>query len=214
MGYNLDLKFDHKKKHFFLSPVLGISSPPGGRPTDPSQSSHDLYYGIKGGQLGRTGWYISYLMSYKSIEPDIVINNLSYKPLIDISGYYYFSELRYDDLINHFSFSAGATQQILKPLFIYAGAGYFTRECYANAERRLYSEDYSLETQGVPKYQEAWIYMDEYSFSGIDVEGGIQLRIKRRFLLDVGFSSQYEINKGFALRNNDLLIGLGYSIFK
>jgi len=212
-GHNYTMEYDFRKRSFFVSPVLGIASPKGGRPFGPEDSRFNYSFGITLGQIGKTSWYFSAMTYYKAVEPDFVYYPGShiYYPFVDISGSYYFSDMAYDDLINHISLSAGVTRQLTNSLFIYAGVGYYQRKCYAMAEKRNYGVDYSLEEEGLPLYDEAWIYMLKDSFIGANLEAGLMFRIAKHYMGHFGISNHLWIESGVYPGSFDYVIGLGYN---
>lgn len=125
-------------------------------------------FGIRFGQLGRTSWYVEARASLLAFNnPQYIFSN---GDIIDYNQDDYY-EISGGKGWQAYSFVGGLTQQISRNLFLYAGAGYGVEKYILELNNYHYSDPIAI--------SESLAEFKEYSTSGIEVDAGMMLNLKR-----------------------------------
>lgn len=202
------LDYDYSRKRFFLMPSISFSNPPGGISWESDENPLNISYGFTFGMYGGTGFFISCKGHYKAVEPDLIFNSreMTYTSTADYSGYYFSSTVDYDNVVNNILIAAGITQQLSKKLFVRAGGGYYLRKCYSSADKWSYEDGQSPDQ--LP--DEAWFYMVDESFAGMNLLAGLSINIPKNLLFDLHISGHFEFADDMLFRSTDIGIGVAY----
>lgn len=141
-----------RKKHIFVSYSGSYFSP----------------FGIRFGQIGKTGWYIAARANSKFATK--VDHSTDSTGIIDYngSGYYEFDGKEFK---KNYTVSAGFNFQCSWNFFIFIGAGYGTTQLLWHINEYSYPDDVQT--------GDAYAKHSDYSYSGLEIEAGITIRIKK-----------------------------------
>jgi hypothetical protein len=151
--------------------------------------------GLQFGQLGKTGWYVS-----ARANPNILKKanyNCNNKGIIDYTGkgYYVFDDKEEQKC---YSVTAGLNFQMGWNFFWYLGAGYGTNQLLWHINEYTYPDD---ERAG-----DVYARYTDYSYSGLEIETGFIIMLKKKFLITVGVAN---LNTNIDL--TEFTFGLGYN---
>jgi hypothetical protein len=130
--------------------------------------SNDAFLGLMVGQVGKTGWYASFKTSafFSSPEQEYGGDAGTWQPDIAQGQYYQIGD---SENIRRLSATGGFTFQAARKFFFYLGAGFGLKQLIWQME--IY--DYQTETL----QEEQYINHPDYSYSGVEAEAGMMLRI-------------------------------------
>ena len=139
--------------------------------------SLDSPFGLTIGQVGKTGWYLSTKASSVYKEPPYTYSGEAWNPGFTQARYYEFSNT---EKTRRLSVTAGFTWQLGQNFFLYTGAGYGIKDLLWQIDIYDYEND--------AKTGSEYVQQPEYSYTGIEAEGGFIVRMGS-FLLEGGVTS-------------------------
>ena len=153
-------------------------------------------FGFQFGQLGKTGWYVSARANSKfATKVDYSTNSTG---IIDYNGSGYYV-LDGKEFKKNYTVSAGLNFQLGWNSFFYIGGGYGTNQLIWHINEYTYQNDILLSKRG------AYAKHSDYSYSGLEVEAGITIRIKK-ILISAGAA-----NLAFNKDLTEFTYGFGYN---
>lgn len=154
--------------------------------------SIDAPVGVTIGQVGKIGWYVSAKTGMNFSKTEYTYGGQDWDPGFESAQYYKFNST--EDL-RRLSITGGITWQLGKNFFVYTGGGYGMKEHLWQME--LY--DYETDS----KTGEEYVQQPDYTYTGLEAEGGVMLRINKIFI-SAGVTS-------VSFKYTNLTAGLGYA---
>lgn len=154
----------------------------------------DAPLGLMIGTIGKTGWYAA----FRTTGLGSVKTNYTYdgdddwEPGFEQPRYYTFNNT---EKTRRFSITAGLTNQMGRDFFIYTGAGYGIRKLLWQID--IYDYDTGNKTDN------AYVEQPDYSYSGLELEGGFMVRMNS-LLLSLGATT---VN----FKYSNILVGVGWA---
>ena len=133
--------------------------------------SIDAPVGLTIAQVGKIGWYVSAKTGMNFSKPEYTYGGQDWDPGFESAQYYKFNST--EDL-RRLSITGGITWQLGKNFFVYTGLGYGMKEHLWQME--LY--DYETDS----KTGEEYVQQPDYTYTGLEAEGGVMLRINKIFI--------------------------------
>jgi len=133
--------------------------------------SIDAPVGLTIAQVGKIGWYVSAKTGMNFSKPEYTYGGQDWDPGFESAQYYKFNST--EDL-RRLSITGGITWQLGKNFFVYTGVGYGMKEHLWQME--LY--DYETDS----KTGEEYVQQPDYTYTGLEAEGGVMLRINKIFI--------------------------------
>jgi len=187
-----------------------------------------LFYGIKLGQLGKTGWFVSLAPALRNIktigvmyEPYIINAQQSeFVPVIN-TIWLLSNDLQPDDFdveikekngifYDHFRIKAGITQRIFKNTYLQAGIGYASSLKYYHIE--IFPSASNPAAQ-IPENENYYLKNYRYEFKVLFFDAGISYCLRNHYMIDLGISPVYFEDAIYTTRAYLFLetsLGLGY----
>jgi hypothetical protein len=188
-----------------------------------------LFYGIKVGQMGKTGWYVSFVPSLRNKNNigtvfDLALFSLSQTDLfIDINydkiaritgvspeGYYFKLIDKNNTFYNHFRIKLGITQKIFKNVFLNIGLGYGSSTKYIKVLMVPYDNDPKAD---VPLKETLYLksYLDDLHYLALDA--GFSYRVLNHYVINLDITPLYyetysEPKTGW---RTEISVGVGYN---
>jgi hypothetical protein len=213
----LHLKKDPKAQRLFSTVFFG------------SSKLGTMLYGIKAGQNGRRGWFISVAGSLKNskssglaYEPyrfgnqqtDFLTSNLDWGKLNYMTGLpsgSYFMKLKEENnsFYNHFRIKAGISQRIKDYLFLNLGLGYGTSTRYYEFELFPYTD---LPQVKIP-LEQTLLIKNADPLNCLLFDAGVTVRFLSQYLIEINLSplwyKQTNDNKSHWIIESS--VGIGYN---
>jgi hypothetical protein len=188
-----------------------------------------LFYGIKVGQMGKTGWYVSFVPSLRNKNNigtvfDLALFSLSQTDLfIDINydkiaritgvspeGYYFKLIDKNNTFYNHFRIKLGITQKIFKNVFLNIGLGYGSSTKYIKVLMVPYDNDPKAD---VPLNETLYLksYLSDLNYLALDA--GFSYRVLKHYIINLDITPLYyetffEPKSGW---RTEISLGVGYN---
>ncbi|MDA3865112.1 MAG: hypothetical protein PF489_00020 [Salinivirgaceae bacterium] len=129
--------------------------------------NNDAFLGLMVGQVGKTGWYASFKTgTFFSSPAQEYSGDETWQPDIAQGQYYQFND---SENIRRLSVTGGFTFQAARNFFFYTGAGFGIKQLIWQME----VHDYQTETL----QEEQYVNHPDYSYSGVEAEAGMMLRL-------------------------------------
>jgi len=154
--------------------------------------SIDAPVGLTIAQVGKIGWYVSAKTGMNFSKPEYTYGGQDWDPGFESAQYYKFNST--EDL-RRLSITGGITWQLGKNFFVYTGLGYGMKEHLWQME--LY--DYETDS----KTGEEYVQQPDYTYTGLETEGGIMLKINKIFI-SAGVTS-------VSFKYTNLTFGIGWA---
>ncbi len=153
----------------------------------------DSPIGIMVGSLGKTGFYGAFRTTgISKKKADYTYDTESWEPEFNQAQYYSFND---KELTRRFSVTGGITQQLGRDFFTYVGAGYGVKKLLWQID--IY--DYGTGE----KNDDAYVEQPDYSYSGLELEGGAMFRMGS-LLISLGATT---VNFEYS----NVLVGVGWA---